>query len=306
MSPAPERSEVTVEGRTLSLSNLDKPLYPGGFTKGQVVDYYVRIAPALLPHIKGRPVTLKRYPNGVEGQFFYEKNCPSHRPEWVHTAPVWVSERRRNIDFCLVDDVPTLVWTANLAALELHPSLALAEDLDRPTAVVFDLDPGPPADVLTCARVALRLREVLDQLGLVSVVKTSGSKGLQLYVPLNSTVDYKDGSQPFALALAQLLEGRHPELVVSAQRKELRTGKVLIDWSQNTRFKTTVAAYSLRARARPTVSTPVSWEEVERALEADDAAALTFETEDVLRRVERLGDLLAPLLDVTQELPPLA
>lgn len=306
MSPAAVRSEVTVEGRSLSLSNLDKPLYPGGFTKGQVVDYYARVAPVLVPHLAGRPITLKRYPNGVEGQSFYEKNCPSHRPDWVRTAPVWVSERHRTIEFCLIDDLPTLVWTANLAALELHPSLARAVDLDRPTSVVFDLDPGPPAGVLECARVAMWLREVLDGLGLESLVKTSGSKGLQLYVPLNSEVGYKEGTQPFSLALAQLLERRHPEAVVSLQRKDLRSGKVLIDWSQNTRSKTTVGVYSLRARPRPTVSTPVSWTEVEAALEADDAAALVFEASEVLERVARAGDLMAPLLTLRQELPDLA
>lgn len=306
MSPAAVRSEVTVEGRSLSLSNLDKPLYPGGFTKGQVVDYYARVAPVLVPHLAGRPITLKRYPNGVEGQSFYEKNCPSHRPDWVRTAPVWVSERHRTIEFCLIDDLPTLVWTANLAALELHPSLARAVDLDRPTSVVFDLDPGPPAGVLECARVAMWLREVLDGLGLESLVKTSGSKGLQLYVPLNSEVGYKEGTQPFSLALAQLLERRHPEAVVSLQRKDLRFGKVLIDWSQNTRSKTTVGVYSLRARPRPTVSTPVSWTEVEAALEADDAAALVFEASEVLERVARAGDLMAPLLTLRQELPDLA
>jgi len=306
VSPAAVRSEVTVEGRSLSLSNLDKPLYPGGFTKGQVVDYYARVAPVLVPHLAGRPITLKRYPNGVEGQSFYEKNCPSHRPDWVRTAPVWVSERHRTIEFCLIDDLPTLVWTANLAALELHPSLARAVDLDRPTSVVFDLDPGPPAGVLECARVAMWLREVLDGLGLESLVKTSGSKGLQLYVPLNSEVGYKEGTQPFSLALAQLLERRHPEAVVSLQRKDLRFGKVLIDWSQNTRSKTTVGVYSLRARPRPTVSTPVSWTEVEAALEADDAAALVFEASEVLERVARAGDLMAPLLTLRQELPDLA
>jgi len=306
VSPAAVRSEVTVEGRSLSLSNLDKPLYPGGFTKGQVVDYYARVAPVLVPHLAGRPITLKRYPNGVEGQSFYEKNCPSHRPDWVRTAPVWVSERHRTIEFCLIDDLPTLVWTANLAALELHPSLARAVDLDRPTSVVFDLDPGPPAGVLECARVAMWLREVLDGLGLESLVKTSGSKGLQLYVPLNSEVGYKEGTQPFSLALAQLLERRHPEAVVSLQRKDLRSGKVLIDWSQNTRSKTTVGVYSLRARPRPTVSTPVSWTEVEAALEADDAAALVFEASEVLERVARAGDLMAPLLTLRQELPDLA
>jgi bifunctional non-homologous end joining protein LigD len=281
-------------------------MYPAtGFTKGQVVDYYARIGPTLLPHLAGRPVTLKRYPNGVEGQSFYEKNCPKHRPEWMRTAPVWTEVSKRTIEYCLIDEVAALVWTANMAAIELHPSLARAEDLQRPTYVVFDLDPGPPADVLTCCRVALLVREVLDQLGLVSFVKTSGSKGMQLYVPLNSDVTYED-TRPFSLAMAQLLASRHPDLVVVEQKRELRPGKVLVDWSQNSDFKTTVSVYALRARERPTVSTPVTWDEVDAALSADDAGLLRFEAPDVLERVEERGDLFAELLTVEQLLPKLA
>ena len=305
MSPASTTSEVTIEGRTLKLSNLDKPLYPDGFTKGQVIDYYVRIAPVLLPHVADKPMTLKRYPNGVNGQFFYEKNCPGHRPDWVGTAPVHFGEGGKDIDFCLVDDLPTLVWTANLAAIELHPTLAPAIDVERPASIVFDFDPGAPADVVDCARVALWVKEVLDHLGLESVIKTSGSKGMQLYLPLNTPCGYRTGTQPFALALAQLLERQHPDAVVTSQRKDLRPGKVLIDWSQNTPSKSTVAVYSLRARQRPTVSTPVSWDEVADVASSGDGDALVFETDDVLARVEQLGDLFAPMLALEQELPKL-
>src|SRR4051794_16245326 len=290
MPAPPSRTDVTVDGHTLQVSTLDKPLYPTGFTKGQVIDYYVRVAGALLPHIADKPMTLKRYPDGVDGQFFYEKNCPGHRPEWVHTAPVQFGDGGKTIDFCLIDQLPTLVWVANLAAIELHPILATADDVNRPASVVFDLDPGPPADVVDCSRVALWLREILDQFGLASVIKTSGSKGLQLYVPLNTPVTYQE-TQPFSEALGQLLERRHPEAVVTQQRKDLRPGKVLIDWSQNTPSKSTVSVYSVRARARPTVSTPVSWDEVDDVAASGDAERLVFETADVLSRVDDLGDL---------------
>ncbi|MDQ1395394.1 MAG: bifunctional non-ous end joining protein LigD [Acidimicrobiaceae bacterium] len=306
MTPASAKSEVVVEGRALTLSNLDKPLYPDGFTKGQVLDYYARIAPVLVPQLSGRPISLHRFPNGVDGQSFWEKNCPSHRPEWMATAPVFLSERRRTVQFCLIEDLPSLMWVVNLAAIELHPSLARADDLERPTSIVFDLDPGPPANVIDCCRVAVWLRDLLGQLHLESVVKTSGSKGLQLYVPLNSPVDYTSGSQPFSLALAQLLERHHPDKVVSLQRKDLRPGKVLIDWSQNTRTKTTVSVYSLRARPRPTVSTPITWDEVEDALGDEDPEVLVFETDDTLARVAAHGDLFAPLLTLEQELPLLS
>ena len=244
-----------MEGRTLSLSNLDKVLYPQpGFTKGQVIDYYTRIAPVLLPHLRGHPLTLKRYPNGVEGQYFYEKQCPSHRPEWVATAAVPTG--RKTIDFCLCEDLPTLVWMANLADLELHPSLSRAEHIERPTVMAFDLDPGEPAGLAECCEVALVLREALAQIGLEAFPKTSGSKGLQVYVPLNRNEATYDDTKPLSQALARHLEGEHPKLIVSSQKKELRRGRVLIDWSQNDEHKTTVSVYSLRARPQPTVSTP--------------------------------------------------
>jgi bifunctional non-homologous end joining protein LigD len=294
--------EATVDGRTLRLSNFDKVLYPkAGFTKGDMIDYYTRVAPALLPHLRDRPLTLKRYPNGVEGQYFYEKNCPSHRPEWVRTEGI--STGRKTIDFCVCDDLPTLVWLANLADIELHTSLSLTDPIERPTMMVFDLDPGPPADIVQCCQVSVWLREIFEPLGLESFAKTSGSKGLQVYVPLNVPEVTYDETKPFAKAVAELLEKQHPELVVSRMSKELRPGKVLVDWSQNDEHKTTVNVYSLRAKDRPTVSTPVSWDEVDACLEAADPSRLVFEHDEVLRRVERDGDLFGPVLTLVQELP---
>jgi bifunctional non-homologous end joining protein LigD len=246
---APKRVEVEIDGRTLSLSNLDKPMYPkAGFAKGHVIDYYTRVSPALLPHLRGRPLTLKRYPDGVEGPHFYEKQCPSHRPPWVRTVAADSSRARGGqIDFCMADDLPTLVWLANLADLELHASLALGEDYSQPTVVAFDLDPGAPATIVECAQVALELRMVFDHLGLQAFPKTSGSKGMQVYVPLNTPgVTYRETS-PFAHAIAQLLERRDPKLVVSEMNKALRKGRVFVDWSQNSRHKTTLCVYSLRA-----------------------------------------------------------
>ncbi len=298
--------EVEVEGRPLTLSNLDKVLYPqAGFTKAQVIDYYTRISPALLPHLRDRPLTLKRYPNGVEGQYFYEKNCPSHRPEWVHTEPVWSRRNKAHINFCIANDLPTLVWAANLADLELHTSLSLAREIQRPTMMVFDLDPGEPAAILECAQVAVWVRGIFSELGLRSFAKTSGSKGLQVYVPLNRPDVTYNQTKPFARTLAELLERHHGDLVVSSMKKSLRPGKVLVDWSQNDEHKTTVNVYSLRAKAQPTVSTPVRWEEVERALADDDPALLSFASEEVLGRVERDGDLFAPVLELEQALPKL-
>lgn len=287
---------MTVGGRSLRLSNLDKTLWPAaGFTKGQLIDYYARVAPALLPHLRGRPITLRRWPNGVDQKSFYEKNCPSHRPEWVSTVTMG------DIAYCGVDEEATLVWLANLAAIELHPTLALHGG-PHPTSVVFDLDPGAPADVLSCGRVALLLRATLAGLGLTSWVKTSGSKGLQVYVPLDGQATYEH-TKPWSHALACHLEAKHPKLVVSTQERSVRRGKVLIDWSQNTASKTTVAVYSLRAMERPGVATPVTWDEVDAAVDADNAAALRFTPEEALGRLDRLGDLFAPLLDGGQALP---
>ncbi len=298
--------DVVVEGRRLRLHNLDKVFYPAaGFTKGQVIDYYRRVAPVLLPHLRGRPLTLKRYPEGTEGPFFYEKRCPSHRPSWLRTEAVWSEANDAPIDFCVANDVASLVWLANIADLELHTSLSLARTILRPTAMVFDLDPGPPADVVRCCEVALLLRGILEPLGLESWPKTSGSKGLQIYVPLNTPTDYSH-TKGFARAAAEVLEARRPDLVVSRMKKSLRTGKVFVDWSQNDDHKTTVCVYSLRAKARPTASTPVTWDEIGAALRARRADRLAFEADEVLRRVERHGDLFAPVLSRRQRLPHLA
>jgi bifunctional non-homologous end joining protein LigD len=303
--PRSPRLEVDVDGRQLSLSNLGKVLYPqAGFTKGQVIDYYTRVAPALLPHLRGRPLTLKRYPNGVEGQFFYEKQCPKHRPDWVRTAMIRMRGEKA-IDFCLCDDLPTLVWAANLADLELHPSLALAADVTSPTILAFDLDPGPPATIVECADVAVRLRAALDHLGLQAFPKTSGSKGMQIYVPLNTPTSY-DVTKPFARALAQVLERTDPDLVVSDMKKSLRGGKVLVDWSQNDEHKTTVGVYSLRARERPTVSTPITWDEVEAVRVSRDPDDLVFTSDQVLARIAEHGDLFAGVASLEQTLPRLA
>ncbi len=302
---------VEVQGRKLKLTNLDKVLYPAtGFTKGQVLDFYVRIAPALVPHLAGRALTMKRYPEGVDQEFFFEKNAPMHRPDWVKTAPIWSESNHRTIHLVLADDLPTLVWIANLASIELHPSLSLAADIRTPTMIVFDLDPGPPANIVQCAQVGLWVREIFDHFGLKSFPKTSGSKGMQIYVPLNSAIlpaktSYEQ-TKSFAHAVARLLEQEHPELVVSDMKKAVRTNKVFVDWSQNDEHKTTISVYSLRAREHPTVSTPVTWEEVEQALKKKDAGRLVFEAKDVLARVEKMGDLFEPVLKLKQKLPQLA
>jgi bifunctional non-homologous end joining protein LigD len=298
-------SAVDIQGRHLKLSNLEKVLYPAtGFTKQQVIDYYARIAPAIIPHLAGRALTRKRYPDGVDGEPFFEKNAPMHKPEWVKTAPIWSGRNRRTIHYVLADDLATLVWLANLAALELHPSLALAEDITCPTEMVFDLDPGPPANIVHCCQVGLWLREIFEHFGLQSFPKTSGSKGLQIYVPLNTPTTY-EATKLFSHALAQLLEHDHRDLVLSEMSKQARTGKVFVDWSQNDEHKTTVAVYSLRAREHPTVSTPVKWEEVERAFKKKDAGLLLFEAPQVVARFEKLGDLFEPVLELKQRLPDL-
>jgi len=298
-------SAVDIQGRHLKFSNLEKVLYPAvGFTKKDVIDYYARIAPAIIPHLAGRALTRKRYPDGVEGEPFFEKNAPMHRPDWVKTAPIWSGRNRRTIHYVLADDLATLVWLANLAALELHPSLALAEDITCPTEMVFDLDPGPPANIVQCCQVGLWLREIFEHFGLQSFPKTSGSKGLQIYVPLNTPTTY-EATKLFSHALAQLLEHDHKDMVLSEMSKQARTGKVFVDWSQNDEHKTTVAVYSLRAREHPTVSTPVKWEEVERAFKKKDASLLVFEAKQVVARFEKMGDLFEPVLELKQQLPNL-
>ena len=296
---------VEIEGRQLKLTNLDKILYPGaGFTKGQVIDYYARIAPVLVPHLKNKPLTLKRYPNGVNELPFFEKNATKHRPDWVKTAPIWSEGNQRDVNYILCNDLATLVWVANLAAIELHPSLSLAQDIMCPRSLVFDLDPGPPANIVQCCQVAIWLRAIFDHFKLESFPKTSGSKGLQIYVPLNTKTSY-DETKPLAHALARLLENEHRDLVVSDMKKAIRTNKIFVDWSQNDEHKTTVSVYALRARERPTVSTPVTWDEVEHALKKKDASLLVFESKQTLERVEKMGDLFAPLLSLKQKLPRL-
>jgi bifunctional non-homologous end joining protein LigD len=298
-----EKSQLIVEGKKLAVSNLNKVLYPkAGFTKGQVIDYYIRIAPVLLPHLRDRPLTMKRYPNGVDGEFFYEKNCPAHRPSWVKTAKVWSEGNQREMYYCLAQDLPTLVWAANLADLELHTSLARKKNVAQPTMMVFDLDPGPPADIVQCCQVGIWLRDLLGEMKLQSYPKTSGSKGLQLYVPLNTPATF-DQTKALSRALAEHLERQHGDLVVSKMLKALRSGKVLVDWSQNDEHKTTVCVYSLRAKDEPTVSTPVSWDEVETCLKKKKPELLKFRSDQVIARTEKSGDLFASVQEMKQRLP---
>ncbi len=295
-------AEATIEGRELKLSNLDKVLYPAtGFAKGDLIAYHSQIAPVLLGHLMGRPLTVTRWPDGVQAKSFFQKQAPAHRPEWVRTATV--ASASKPIDYTLAEDLPTLVWLANLAAIELHVPLARADAIERPTALVFDLDPGAPASIVECCRVGLQLQGMFEHLGLESFAKTSGSKGLQVYVPLNSPDVTYARTKPFAKAVAELLEGAEPNLVVSRMTKARRAGKVLIDWSQNDAKKTTVCAYSLRASERPTASTPLRWDEVRAGRDSGDPAGLAFEAAQVLERVAEQGDLFAPVLSLVQELP---
>jgi bifunctional non-homologous end joining protein LigD len=295
------RVHVALDGRELSLSNLDKVLYPGaGFTKAAVVEYYRRIAPVMLAHLAGRPPTLVRAPDGPDGERFYEKRCPPHHPSWVPTEVVVAGGGHRG---CIIEEPAALVWLANLAALELHTHQWTVADPWHPTAIVIDLDPGAPAGIVDCCRVALELRDVLAQLDLEAVVKTSGGKGLHLSVPLNTGTATDEETKRFALALGQVLEARDPKRITVNMAKDARGGRVFVDWSQNDSHKTTVCAYSLRIGERPTVSAPVAWDEVEGVLDEGDAGALTFETDEVLERVDELGDLYADTLAVRQELP---
>jgi len=299
--PQPKRVDVTVGDVTLSLSNLEKPMYPAaGFTKGHVIDYYTRIAPVLLPHLERRPLTLKRYPDGVEKGHFYEKRCPSHRPAWVRTTSVWSGVNEGNIDYCVCEDLPTVVWLANLADLELHTPMARSPEMDNPTMIAFDLDPGPPASIVECSRVAMELCAAFEHFGMRGFAKTSGSKGMQVYLPLNVPgVTYED-TRAFSRGVAHVLARRAPDRVLIDMNKAKRTGKVFVDWSQNDRHKTTVNVYSLRAMERPTVSTPVTWDEVS---DCADGAPLSFVSSEVLDRVAELGDLFSPVQTLQQELP---
>ena len=297
--------EVTVGRRKLKLTNLDKILYPKTkTTKAEVIDYYARVADAMLPHLKGRPLTLRRFPEGVgnPAASFFEKNCPKHRPEWVKTTPIYVDRRAGEIDFCVCENLATLTWMAQLAALELHPSLSKATDMERPTVLAFDLDAGAPAGLVECCKVALRVRQIFSAFDLDCFPKVSGGKGLQVYIPLNTKVSYEQTS-PFAKAVAQLLEKQTPKDVVSKMAKAERRGKVFVDWSQNHQKKTTIAVYSLRAREHPTASIPLHWREVERAAKRGDADDLRFEIPAAIKRVEKEADLFEPVLRVRQKLP---
>jgi bifunctional non-homologous end joining protein LigD len=303
-----ENRQVEVEGRELKLTNLDKVVYPKtGFTKGEMIDYYAKVAPAMIPHLSGRAVTLRRFPEGVEdlNAAFFEKRCPKHRPKWVKTAKVSAGPDAGKIDFCVCDGLPTLVWMAQLATVEFHPSLSISRAPKRPTVLAFDLDPGPPADIVDCCHVALRLRDLFGHFGVQCFPKTSGSKGMQVYVPLNSKKVNYEVTKPFAKGVAQLLEKQTPDKVLSKMKKVEREGKVFVDWSQNHPSKTTVAVYSLRARERQTASTPVTWDEVEATADSGKAADLRFEADAVIDRFERHGDLFAPVLELEQELPDL-
>jgi bifunctional non-homologous end joining protein LigD len=295
-----KESLLEVSGKHVKVSNLDKVFYPAaGFTKGDVIDYYRDVSPVLLPHLKDRPISPKRYPEGVEGFFFYEKQCPSHRPDWVDTTRVSSQRREGFIDYCVINDLPALVWAANLADLELHTFLHRAPKLASPDFVAIDLDPGDPADIINCCEIALLLKKFFDRVALKSFPKTSGSKGLQIYIPLNNNRTSYDRTK----ALAENLQAAHPDLVVSRMQKNLRRGKVLVDWSQNDEHKTTICVYSLRAKQHPTVSTPLTWKEVTEAKKKGDSGLLTFETRDVLKRIKRRGDLFEPVLTLKQKLP---
>jgi bifunctional non-homologous end joining protein LigD len=297
---AGKRVAVEVDGRTLSLSNLDKVLYPeSGFTKAEVIDYYVRVAPVILDHLGDRGITLRRFPDGVDAGSFFEKRCPEHRPDWIDACD-GPGDRGGAIGYCRLTEPAALAWAGNMAAIELHAPMARCDDIESPTMAVFDLDPGPGTAMAECATIGLWIHDVLAGIGLSSHAKTSGSKGLQVYVPLNSPHTHEHASS-FSLAVAQVLEAEHPDRIVTTQAKVARKDKVLIDWSQNSRHKTTICAYSLRARPRPTVSTPVTWDEV---ADAADGAPLTFEAADVLQRIDDLGDLFAATATDVQHLPP--
>src|SRR3954452_4080229 len=293
---------LEVAGRRLRIANLDRVLSPAtGTTKAAVLDYYVRVAGVMLPHLRERLLHMHRYPEGVTGPRFWQKQCPEHAPPWMPRAPVWSRDKSANIDYCVVNELGALLWAVNIGSIELHTSLHRREDLHRPSALAFDLDPGPGAGLLECAEVALRVRALLGDLGLHAWPKTSGGKGLQVYVPIDGEATYAQ-TKPVARTVAEVLEAQTPERVVSRMARSLRAGKVLVDWSQNTEHKSTVCAYSVRAKARPTVSTPLTWAEVGAAVDRDDAGALVFEMGAVLERVDEHGDLFAPVLAERQAL----
>jgi bifunctional non-homologous end joining protein LigD len=296
--------KVRIGRRELELVDLRKRLFPSGFTKAEVIAYYTKIAPLMLPHLRGRGVTIKRYPRGTVERVFFEKQCPPFHPPWVRTRAVPRQLREGDIDYCLIDDIASLVWVINLDAIELHVPLAHSDDWNRPREMVFDLDPGQPATRVDCCRLGVRFRDMLGRIGLQSFAKTSGGKGLHVYVPLNTPGVTFDQTKQFAHAAARIFEKQEPAHVVSVMTRSLRRGKVFVDWSQNDRTKTTVCAYSLRAKGKPTVSTPLTWKEVEAAAKSGDASSLVFEAKDVLARVTRSRrDLFAPVLTLKQRLP---
>src|SRR5919199_335703 len=290
--------QLDVGGRRLSIRNLDRVVFPHtGTTKGELLDYYVKVADAMLPHLHDRLLHMHRYPEGVDGPRFWQKGCPEHRPEWMPTAPVWSREKAANIDYCVVNELAALLWAVNIGSIELHTSLHRTRGMDRPTALAFDLDPGEGVGLLECCELGLRVRDLFASLGLDAYAKTSGSKGLQIYVPLDGEAPYAE-AKPAARAVAELLERQTPATVVSRMAKRLRAGRVLVDWSQNTEHKSMVCAYSVRAKQRPTVSTPVTWDEVERAVGDGAPDRLVFEMADVLERVAEHGDLFADVLSL--------
>jgi bifunctional non-homologous end joining protein LigD len=293
--------QLEIAGRRLSIRHLDRVLYPeAGVTKKDLLDYYTRVADVMLPHLRDRLLHMHRYPEGVTGPRFWQKACPDHHPDWIPTAPVWSEQKRANIDFCVIGELPALLWAVNIGSLELHTSLHLRHDLHRPTAIAFDLDPGEGVGLLECGEVALRLRDLFHGFGMRSLIKTSGSKGVQVYVPLNDERITYATTKPLARQVAELLEAQTPDRVTSRMARSLRAGKVFVDWSQNTEHKSTVCAYSVRARARPTVSTPVRWAEIEQALDAGEPSLLVFEPADVLERIATHGDLFADVLTLVQ------
>ncbi len=301
-APAPPIApSMTIGGRRLAFSNLGKPLYPSGFTKGEVIDYYLQIAPAMVPHLKDRAVTLKRYPNGSQAPFFFEKNCSKYRPEWVKTAEVRGNTSANQ--HCVLGDPASLLWVANLAALELHVPLARTSHPDRPTVMVYDLDPGAPATLADCIELGLKLRETLEHLGLECWAKTSGSKGLHVYVPLNTPNVTFEKTKQFAKAIAMLFERQHSSRVTSTMSKAQRPGKVFVDWSQNDQHKTTACVYTLRATREPRVSAPVTWKELEAVHRSGRLERLAFSPAQVLKRFREQGDLFLPVLQSKQRLP---
>jgi bifunctional non-homologous end joining protein LigD len=295
---------VEIKGRQLVLSNLEKIMYPSGFTKGEILQYYLRVSSVMVPHLKDRPLTLKRYPEGSSGGFFYEKRCPDYRPGWLPVVDVKAPESSDSIAYCTVNDVATLIWIANLASIEFHVLLSGGFGAERPTCMVFDLDPGEPAGLAECALVAQQIRRLLDRLKTACFIKTSGGKGMHLYVPLNTPVSFEQTSL-FAQAIATFLERQHPNQVTSKMTKSLRRGKVLVDWSQNSSHKTTVSVYSLRAGEYPSVSAPLKWDEVDRLARDRDAEKVRFDADATLRRIKRFGDLFAPVLSLRQRIPSL-